>query len=126
MKLITAMLTTITLLASAVTEAQMLTITRGGSRSVSQAPAENFTGVARVEMLFETLDPFHASAGSVTFEPGARTAWHAHPAGQVLIARLAPAAFSAGVIPSRRSARETSSGSRPARSTGTARRRRRP
>ena len=36
-------------------------------------------------MLFETLDPLHASAGSVTFEPGARTAWHSHPAGQILI-----------------------------------------
>lgn len=82
---ITAMLTTMTLLASAVTEAQTLTITRGGSRPVRQAPAENFTGAARVEMLFETLDPLHASAGSVTFEPGARTAWHAHPAGQILI-----------------------------------------
>ena len=82
---ITAMLTTMTLLASAVTEAQTLTITRAGSRPVRQAPAENFTGAARVEMLFETLDPLHASAGSVTFEPGARTAWHAHPAGQILI-----------------------------------------
>ena len=81
---ITAMLMTITLLASAVTEAQTLTITRGGSRPVRQAPTENFTGVARVEILFETLSPLHASAGSVTFEPGARTAWHSHPAGQVL------------------------------------------
>ena len=85
MKLITAMLTTMTLLASAVTEAQTLTITRGGSRPVRQAPPENFTGAARVEMLFETLSPLHASAGSVTFEPGARTAWHSHPAGQILI-----------------------------------------
>ena len=85
MKLMTAMLTTMTLLASAVTEAQTLTITRGGSRPVRQAPPENFTGAARVEMLFETLSPLHASAGSVTFEPGARTAWHSHPAGQILI-----------------------------------------
>lgn len=85
MTLLTAMLTILTLLASAVTEAQTLTITRGGSRPVRQAPAENFTGAARVEMLFETLEPLHASAGSVTFEPGARTAWHSHPAGQILI-----------------------------------------
>ena len=85
MKLMTAMLTTMTLLASALTEAQTLIVTRGGSRPVRQAPAENFTGTARVEMLFETLEPLHASAGSVTFEPGARTAWHSHPAGQILI-----------------------------------------
>ena len=85
MTLMTAMVATMTLLASAGTEAQPLTITRGGSRPVRQAPAENFTGAARVEMLFETLEPLHASAGSVTFEPGARTAWHSHPAGQILI-----------------------------------------
>src|SRR5215204_769577 len=85
MTLLTAVLTTMTLLASAVTEAQTLTITRGGSRPVRQAPAENFTGAAHVDMLFETLDSLHASGGSVTFEPGARTAWHSHPAGQILI-----------------------------------------
>jgi len=85
MTLLTTMLTTMTLLASAVSEAQTLAVTRGGSRPVRQAPAENFTGAARVEMLFETLEPLHASAGSVTFEPGARTAWHSHPAGQILI-----------------------------------------
>jgi 4-carboxymuconolactone decarboxylase len=85
MKSFTAMLATIILLQSAVTEAQTLNITRGGSRPVSQAPAENFTGAARVEMLFETRSPLQASAGSVTFEPGARTAWHSHPAGQILI-----------------------------------------
>jgi 4-carboxymuconolactone decarboxylase len=85
MKLFTAMLTTVALLGSASTEAQTLVITRNGSRSVRQAPAENFTGAARVETLFESLDPLHASGGSVTFEPGARTAWHSHPAGQLLI-----------------------------------------
>jgi 4-carboxymuconolactone decarboxylase len=81
----TAVLTTMTLLASAVAEAQTLTITRAGSRSVQPAPAATFTGAARVEMLFETRDPLQASAGSVTVEPGARTAWHFHPAGQILI-----------------------------------------
>ena len=80
-----AVLTTMILLPPAVTEAQTLTITRGGSRPIRQAPAESFSGAARVEMLFETLEPLHASAGSVTFEPGARTAWHSHPAGQILI-----------------------------------------
>src|SRR6266498_3894284 len=73
------------LLASASTEAQTMVITRGGSRAVSPAPAENFTGGVRVEALFEALDPSHTSGGSVTFEPGARTAWHSHPRGQILI-----------------------------------------
>ena len=85
MNLFTAMLTTLALLSSASTEAQTIVITRGGSRPVRPAPAENFTGGVRVEMLFEALDPSHASGGSVTFEPGARTAWHSHPRGQILI-----------------------------------------
>jgi 4-carboxymuconolactone decarboxylase len=75
MNLFTAMLTAIALLTSASTEAQTLVITRGGSRPVQPAPAENFAGSVRVETLFEALDPSHASGGSVTFEPGARTAW---------------------------------------------------
>jgi 4-carboxymuconolactone decarboxylase len=85
MILFTAMLIAIALLASASTEAQTLVITRGGSRPARPAPAENFTGGVRVETLFEALDPSHASGGSVTFEPGARTAWHSHPRGQILI-----------------------------------------
>jgi 4-carboxymuconolactone decarboxylase len=72
-------------LTSVAAETQTLSITRSGSRPVRQAPAENFTGAARVETLFETRDPLSASAGSVSFEPGARTAWHSHPAGQILI-----------------------------------------
>ena len=85
MNLFTATLTTMALLASTTTEAQTMVITRGGSRAVRPGPAENFTGGARVEMLFEAVDPSDASGGSVTFEPGARTAWHAHPRGQILI-----------------------------------------
>jgi 4-carboxymuconolactone decarboxylase len=85
MNLFTATLTTVALLASASIEAQTLVITRGGSRPVRQAPVDSFTGAARVEMLFEALEPSHASGGSVTFEPGARTAWHSHPRGQILI-----------------------------------------
>lgn len=71
--------------ASASADAQPLSITRGGSRPIRPAPAQNFTGGARVEMLFEPRDGSHASGGSVTFEPGARTAWHSHPGGQILI-----------------------------------------
>jgi 4-carboxymuconolactone decarboxylase len=85
MKRLTLVLGGMALLASASTEAQRLTITRGGSRPVTLAPAQNFTGSARVERLFEPLDGSHASGGSVTFEPGARTAWHSHPGGQILI-----------------------------------------
>jgi 4-carboxymuconolactone decarboxylase len=71
-------------LASASTEATIV-ISRAGSRDVQPAPAENFTGRARVERLFDARDPSHASGGSVAFEPGARTAWHLHPRGQILI-----------------------------------------
>ena len=60
-------------------------VSRAGSRSVGQAPATNFTGVARVEMLFGATGSTRAAAGSVTFEPGARTNWHTHPRGQTLI-----------------------------------------
>jgi 4-carboxymuconolactone decarboxylase len=85
MNLFLGMLTAMALLASASAEAQRLTITRDGSRAVRPGPAENFTGSVRVEMLFEAVDPSHASGGHVSFEPGARTAWHSHPRGQILI-----------------------------------------
>jgi 4-carboxymuconolactone decarboxylase len=81
----TVMLTAMALLASASTEAQRMTITRAGSRPVTAAPAQNSTGNVRVERLFEPFDGSHASGGSVTFEPGARTAWHSHPSGQILM-----------------------------------------
>ncbi len=78
-------LTTVILLAASSAMAQTLAIARGGSRGVTPAPAEHFTGSARVEGLFDALEPSQASGGTVTFEPGARTAWHTHPKGQVLI-----------------------------------------
>ena len=81
----TATLTMLALLAPLSMEAQTMIITRAGSRAVRPGPAGNFTGDVRVEMLSEALDPSHASAGSVTFAPGARTAWHSHPLGQILI-----------------------------------------
>lgn len=85
MNLSTTMLTIMALLASASAEAQKVVIARAGSRAVRPGPAEHFTGSVRVEMLFEALDPSHASGGTVTFERGARTAWHSHPRGQILI-----------------------------------------
>jgi 4-carboxymuconolactone decarboxylase len=66
-------------------DAQSLIISRGGSRQVRPAPPQNFTGSVQVEMLFEALAPSNATAGTVTFQPGARTAWHAHPRGQILV-----------------------------------------
>lgn len=62
-----------------------ITISRSGSRPAARAPAANFTGVARVEMLFGPTEATRAAGGLVTFEPGARTAWHTHPRGQTLI-----------------------------------------
>jgi 4-carboxymuconolactone decarboxylase len=79
------MLAALALVTTASTGAQTIVITRDGSRPVTAAPTEHFTGRVRVEMLFDALDPSHASGGSVTFEPGARTAWHSHPRGQILI-----------------------------------------
>jgi quercetin dioxygenase-like cupin family protein len=60
-------------------------IRRGGSVPVRQGPADYFTGVVRIEPLFEAPDPARVVGASVTFEPGARTAWHTHPLGQTLI-----------------------------------------
>lgn len=85
MHLSTAMFTIMALFVAASVEAQGIVITSAGARPVRPGPTENFTGSARVEMLFDAVDPSHASGGTVSFEPGARTAWHSHPRGQVLI-----------------------------------------
>ena len=85
MIMFTATVTALAVLAAASANAQSLVISRGGSRPVRPAPAQNFTGNVQVEMLFTAAPPSDASGGSVTFEPGARTAWHSHPRGQVLI-----------------------------------------
>lgn len=60
-------------------------IRRCGSRPSQKGAAEYFTGTVRVDPLFEAADPARARGASVTFEPGARTAWHKHPLGQTLI-----------------------------------------
>lgn len=65
-------------------EAQVV-IARGGTRPIVPADTSNFIGGARVERLFDGQDPSCASGAAVTFEPGARTAWHSHPRGQALI-----------------------------------------
>lgn len=60
-------------------------VNRSGSVPSTWAPAENFTGIVRRDGLINAEAPGHVSTGLVTFEPGARTAWHKHPAGQILI-----------------------------------------
>jgi len=60
-------------------------IRRVGSQSSAKGPADWFTGNVRIDPLFEAPEPARVRGASVTFEPGARTAWHTHPLGQTLI-----------------------------------------
>jgi len=90
MKLLAATALSVSLLASAFaqtnqTDSQAIQIIRSGSQPAQQGPVENFTGSVRVEPLFQPHAPARASGYLVTFEPGARTAWHTHPLGQLLI-----------------------------------------
>jgi len=88
MKLIAA--TTISLfliaLASAqVQDQQTIRITRSGTLPSEAVPPDNFTGSVTVQFLVQPKPPARTSSALVTFQPGARTAWHSHPLGQVLI-----------------------------------------
>jgi quercetin dioxygenase-like cupin family protein len=60
-------------------------ITRNGSQPSNKGPADWFTGTVRIDPLFQAPAPARSAAAIVTFEPGARTAWHTHPLGQTLI-----------------------------------------
>ena len=60
-------------------------IKRAGTQPSGTGPSEWFTGSVRIDPLFQAADPARTQAASVTFEPGARTAWHTHPLGQTLI-----------------------------------------
>ncbi len=60
-------------------------IRRNGSQASGRGPAEYFTGPVRIDGLFSAPSPARVSSATVTFEPGARTAWHTHPLGQTLI-----------------------------------------
>jgi len=60
-------------------------IKRRASQNLSKGSAEYFTGTVRIDPLFEAPAPARVRGASVTFEPGARTAWHTHPLGQTLI-----------------------------------------
>ncbi|MFD1745773.1 cupin domain-containing protein [Rhizobium helianthi] len=60
-------------------------ITRNGTMPSTKGPADYFSGNVRIDPLFSPNDARRAAAATVTFEPGARTAWHTHPLGQTLI-----------------------------------------
>jgi quercetin dioxygenase-like cupin family protein len=104
MKLLTAVMASVPVLASASAHAdeapslqsatrpaassehsQSMTITRNGSQPSSKGANQNFTGSVRIDPLFQPKGPSRTSGAYVTFEPGARTAWHTHPLGQILI-----------------------------------------
>lgn len=63
----------------------MLTVTPNGSQPSVKGPADYFTGTVRVDAPFKGTEPARISGATVTFEPGARTAWHTHPLGQMLL-----------------------------------------
>ncbi|RUP10430.1 cupin domain-containing protein [Hyphomicrobium sp.] len=60
-------------------------INRSGSQPSAKGPAEYFTGQVRIDPLIQSVEPARVAGALVTFEPGARTAWHTHPLGQTLI-----------------------------------------
>jgi quercetin dioxygenase-like cupin family protein len=64
---------------------QTIKVKRSGSQAPAKGPAEHFTGSASIDPLFSEHLPSHTSGGRVSFEAGARTAWHSHPLGQTLI-----------------------------------------
>jgi quercetin dioxygenase-like cupin family protein len=65
-----------------------IVVTQGEAQSSRQGPAEHFTGSVRVDQQFQARGPGRASGARVTFEPGARAAWHSHPLGQTLIVTI--------------------------------------
>ena len=85
MKQFLATTLSLTLLAAAPALAESMQIWPNGSRPSAKGPEATFTGSVRVDPLFEAAEPSRTSGGHVTFEPGARSAWHSHPAGQTLI-----------------------------------------
>src|ERR1700740_1962817 len=95
-------------------------INRSGSQPSGKGPAEYFTGTVRVDPLFQAKDPARALGASVTFEPGARTAWHTHPLGQTLIVTAGCGRVQRWSDPSKKSVLATWSGFLRRKSTGTA------
>jgi quercetin dioxygenase-like cupin family protein len=85
MKQLLATTLSLALLAAGSVHAQSMKISPNGSRPFTLGSSEFFTGHVVVDPLFATTEHMHASGGQVTFAPGARSAWHTHPAGQILI-----------------------------------------
>jgi quercetin dioxygenase-like cupin family protein len=85
MRQFTVIVISLTILGAGPAYAQSMEISPNGSRPSVQGAADNFTGHVVVEPLFAANDSMHSTGGLVTFAPGARSAWHTHPAGQVLI-----------------------------------------
>jgi quercetin dioxygenase-like cupin family protein len=81
----TALALSLLALESQAQEIPMLTVTANGSQPSAKGPADYFTGTVRVDSPFKGTDAARVSGATVTFEPGARTAWHSHPLGQTLI-----------------------------------------
>jgi hypothetical protein len=88
-------------------------IKRVGSRPSQKGPEEWFTGTVRIDPLFAATEPARVSSAHVTFEPGARTAWHTHPLGQTLIVTVASDGSSARAALSRKYVPATLCGFRP-------------
>ena len=101
-------------------------ITRAGSKASGKGPADWFTGTVRIDPLFTTPAPARVGGAAVTFEPGARTAWHTHPLGQTLIVTAGVGWAQREGSPVGKSAQAMWSGSHPEKSTGTAGRPRQP
>jgi quercetin dioxygenase-like cupin family protein len=70
---------------AAQTSATQITITPTAAQNVITGCPKRFTGSVRVQSLFDPTEPSHTSGGAVTFQPGARSAWHTHPLGHILI-----------------------------------------
>ena len=93
-------------------------IARSGSQPSSKGPAQWFSGDVAIDPLFEAPEPARVRGASVTFQPGARTAWHTHPLGQTLIVTSGLGRAQRWGGPSRRSGQATWSGSPQVRSIG--------
>jgi hypothetical protein len=100
------------------TEPPAIVITRAGAQPPEAGAAKHFSGSVRVESRFQAPAPARVGGGVVTFERGARTAWHTHPLGQTLIVTAGVGRVQKWGNAVRKSAPATSCGFRPASSTG--------
>ncbi|MES2760050.1 MAG: cupin domain-containing protein [Pseudomonadota bacterium] len=86
MKSIAAAFVTLSLIAGAYAQTSPgMSIARAGTQASSKGPLATFTGAVRVDPLFQGKAPARAAGAYVTFEPGARSAWHSHPLGQTIV-----------------------------------------